>query len=403
MQVLQCTETRSSLNPASRRWFFSSVMLIVHMPPELCDYTIDFLHDDMPSLKSCSLTCRSWTPATRFHLFRSVDIHSQHACDGLYRLLRHSPYLGEMVRRLNISSLTVDAVKADKTAVPFSSVLTIVPPSLFGLLPNVKILDVSVLTIDQALCSQFIQNFTSVNELSLHGCFFASLKGFAEFVLSFPLLEALSLHDVRWDSNESNDCRAASNPSKLRSLTLGKGIDVSCLAKWLLLGYLCPGLESISACCSSEQDVIALSGLLKETYALQRCELSWYGFASNDIIDLVPAFSLDACSSLQSVTLRCPVMYSQSLPWVTSLLARLPAESIQAIDIELRLLGGIESIDWDYMGRILSGKSFRRLSSVAINAITWSSVSQSPEELQSFLCSHLSALDCRGILHVSVR
>ncbi|KAG7447428.1 uncharacterized protein BT62DRAFT_892499 [Guyanagaster necrorhizus] len=43
-------------------------------PPELCDRFIDFLHDDRKALKECSLVCRAWIPASRFHLFERSDV-----------------------------------------------------------------------------------------------------------------------------------------------------------------------------------------------------------------------------------------------------------------------------------------------------------------------------------------
>ncbi|KAL4246646.1 hypothetical protein ABKN59_008145 [Abortiporus biennis] len=44
------------------------------LPQELTDTIIDFLHDDRNTLKSCSLVCHSWIPATRFHLFRRITL-----------------------------------------------------------------------------------------------------------------------------------------------------------------------------------------------------------------------------------------------------------------------------------------------------------------------------------------
>ncbi|KAJ7062309.1 hypothetical protein C8F01DRAFT_1368924 [Mycena amicta] len=47
-------------------------------PPELIDYALDFLHDDHPSLRTSSLVCRAWVPASRFHLFQHISISSTH-------------------------------------------------------------------------------------------------------------------------------------------------------------------------------------------------------------------------------------------------------------------------------------------------------------------------------------
>ena len=44
-----------------------------HLPAELLDYTVDFLHDTRDALKSCCLVSTSWVPRTRRHLFANVE------------------------------------------------------------------------------------------------------------------------------------------------------------------------------------------------------------------------------------------------------------------------------------------------------------------------------------------
>ncbi|KAK0200827.1 hypothetical protein DFS33DRAFT_1236416, partial [Desarmillaria ectypa] len=43
------------------------------LPPELCNRFIDFLHRDHKALKVCSLVCRAWIPASRFHHFECIS------------------------------------------------------------------------------------------------------------------------------------------------------------------------------------------------------------------------------------------------------------------------------------------------------------------------------------------
>ncbi|PBK79477.1 hypothetical protein ARMGADRAFT_884869, partial [Armillaria gallica] len=43
-------------------------------PPELFDRFIDFLHHDKQALKVCSLVCRTWIPASRFHLLGCITV-----------------------------------------------------------------------------------------------------------------------------------------------------------------------------------------------------------------------------------------------------------------------------------------------------------------------------------------
>ncbi len=45
-----------------------------HLPPELTDRIIDFLHNDHLALSRCSLTCSNWLPTSRLHRFRLVRL-----------------------------------------------------------------------------------------------------------------------------------------------------------------------------------------------------------------------------------------------------------------------------------------------------------------------------------------
>jgi hypothetical protein len=47
-----------------------------HIPTEIIDVIIDFLHSDKRALSVCSLVCRNWLPASQFHLFRIVHVRS---------------------------------------------------------------------------------------------------------------------------------------------------------------------------------------------------------------------------------------------------------------------------------------------------------------------------------------
>jgi hypothetical protein len=44
-------------------------------PSELYDYTIDYLHNDRPTLYTCSLVCADWLPSSRHHLFTRIEHH----------------------------------------------------------------------------------------------------------------------------------------------------------------------------------------------------------------------------------------------------------------------------------------------------------------------------------------
>jgi hypothetical protein len=45
------------------------------LPAELTDIIVDFLHDDEEALASCSLVCRDWLAAARYHVFKELLLH----------------------------------------------------------------------------------------------------------------------------------------------------------------------------------------------------------------------------------------------------------------------------------------------------------------------------------------
>jgi len=47
-----------------------------HLPPEILDYMVDFLHDEPDTLKKCCLVSKSWVPRTQKHLLASVNFDS---------------------------------------------------------------------------------------------------------------------------------------------------------------------------------------------------------------------------------------------------------------------------------------------------------------------------------------
>lgn len=65
----------SSYAPVCARY---EPIFVFSMPPslplELSDRIIDFLYDDKASLAQCSLVAHSWLPASRYHLFRCIEL-----------------------------------------------------------------------------------------------------------------------------------------------------------------------------------------------------------------------------------------------------------------------------------------------------------------------------------------
>ncbi|KAJ7366250.1 hypothetical protein DFH08DRAFT_1071810 [Mycena albidolilacea] len=83
----------------------------MHIPQELVDLIMNNLHDDVPSLKSCTLTARTFVSSAQTWLFNKIEIlpprslegsDSESSCQRFYKLLTSSPHLAPLVHELHI-------------------------------------------------------------------------------------------------------------------------------------------------------------------------------------------------------------------------------------------------------------------------------------------------------------
>ncbi|KAG7450047.1 uncharacterized protein BT62DRAFT_992060 [Guyanagaster necrorhizus] len=91
------------------------------MRQELFDYILDFLHDDIPALRTCELASRAFLDRSRYHIYSNVfivhiselDLFREQYGGQLYHrqnfiaLLENSPHVAPLVTRLGIHSRTV--------------------------------------------------------------------------------------------------------------------------------------------------------------------------------------------------------------------------------------------------------------------------------------------------------
>ncbi|KAK0493232.1 hypothetical protein EDD18DRAFT_1465075 [Armillaria luteobubalina] len=76
-----------------------------YLPQELIDYTLDFLHDDVPVLRMCSLASNCLLPRSRRNYM------SGNCTDADFdALLKHSPHIAPLVRTLGIHAMGVQTI-----------------------------------------------------------------------------------------------------------------------------------------------------------------------------------------------------------------------------------------------------------------------------------------------------
>ncbi|KAI0936518.1 hypothetical protein AcV5_004635 [Taiwanofungus camphoratus] len=365
------------------------------VPLELCDYIIDFLHNDRRALAACSLTCRAWLPAARFHLFDSIVLYNARLCTAFNRLLENSPALGLYVRELSIAKLSSSG-RLEEDAAELSFVQRLLP-SIFRHLVQLKSLGLSLLDVNVTIRSSLAQRL-SVTELVLQYCQFPAFADFLLLFYSFPQLQSLTVRGVTWMAGFVGLHPRSTVAPRLRKLVLGRDIDIEALVKWMLVGSHYHDIESISMCCTSEGDASAVGPLLEALGpSLKHLELDWYRSTIKNV-SLPSAFAIHHCTSLNTVSLRCVISYECTLPWVTSFLSDLNSTQIRKIAFEIRLLGSLDALDWEAIGGLLSEPRFSNLRTVLFKVVLWSGVYFNQAEVKSLIRYRLSNLDSKGLI-----
>lgn len=226
-------------------------------PTEVLDHIIDFLHEDKPTLTSCSLVCRNWASSARFHLFYSIRIAGAGPTklEAFSGLLASASYIGYYVQELHIRA-------GDGPAKITTATLSIILKALV----RIRVLDVRctychfdglfpppLLTL-RKLVMQFVEVDTPPAK-------FISILGLC------PNLKELDIRKSWWASQISfpEEPKTSVMPY-LESLTLGNCRFSSLTSYLQVLRSNLPlsNLTSLDIVCLSPNDVSVIGGLLRD-------------------------------------------------------------------------------------------------------------------------------------------
>ena len=190
------------------------------IPPELSDRVIDFLHNDWATLKACSLTCKAWLPASRFHLWNRVVL--RYSADGTdyAEFLKNSPVIASCIvdlmvefptDRNNDASREAETTWMKETLIPIFSTLRILRKLMF----------VGAFFGEDDFLAKIRSSLSTAKVVQLSMCHFSNFSRFVELVWSSPLLENLRIDTISFDQIDAYTPRPPSVPRpELKSLMI---------------------------------------------------------------------------------------------------------------------------------------------------------------------------------------
>ncbi|KAI0778585.1 hypothetical protein BD413DRAFT_609176 [Trametes elegans] len=365
------------------------------VPLELSDYIIDFLHQDASTLSACSLVCRAWTPAARYHLFRTVLLQNEAYTASFHRLLATSPELGSYVRDLTVAKLTspTDIFRLIKPSVPTDAIPR---PGVFAHVTHIRSL---TLAHTDFKCVPDLKAFhhPTLSELSLSYCQFADFADVVDLANAFPHLASLSLAGLTWTHEER--APAVRPLPELAHLALGRECDSGALYEWLAAAGVHTSLARLAVRCASEADTDLVGPFLKLAGpALRALALDW-SFTGDKSITLPESVSLASCTALARLSLEFPVHYSTALPWVGALLSTLDdaaAPALRTLALDVRLLGHVDGLDWAALNAALAAPPCAALEEVRVGVSLWPGVHRDLAEVEGVVRERLAPFAKKG-------
>ncbi|KAI0926912.1 hypothetical protein AcV5_007584 [Taiwanofungus camphoratus] len=205
------------------------------LPPEITDRIIDFLWDDAPALYACSLTCRSWTAASRYHLITTLRIGDRSAFDSLAHFAQHDPRAKEYL------DYAREIIIYDSKPRPFAHLVLQSFGRHMSKVRSIRLYNAFWKNMPlHRTFPMLVAQFVSVSQVYLETCLFHNLSDLKRLVCALPQLEVLFVGGsetffAKPPQFQAYNLRIASSPrlTTLR-LSLRYPKDITHICEWLV-------------------------------------------------------------------------------------------------------------------------------------------------------------------------
>ncbi|KAI0332589.1 hypothetical protein GY45DRAFT_1320789 [Cubamyces sp. BRFM 1775] len=349
------------------------------LPPELCDQAIDYLWDDIESLRACSLTCKAWLPSSRFHLFRNVRLRHAEDVVRFRALLASAPGIAPCVRKL---SLSADYGGATPEGSPQEDDAWVNgAAALLPLLSHITTLGLARVrwhALNEETRAAFAGVFKNVRQLFLFEVSFEASRDVVAFLSGFPVLQELYFQAVSWKHDSPSPFE---NPDTLHEFAEAGSMHLSYLfldpkssptlvTEWLLKHPEEQRLRTIQLCWRELENTRAVGDLLQASGAsLESLQVEFPAGVSEDAV-LQNHLSLAHNTGLRSlhfggldVRASHAFLSNRLFPWVTVMLSQVRSRHLQEVSFSLEIASvqDLLALDWARIDRDLSRAEFHGL------------------------------------------
>ncbi|KAH8099926.1 hypothetical protein BXZ70DRAFT_893822 [Cristinia sonorae] len=348
------------------------------LPAEVRDLVIDQLQADPLALKACSLTCRSWLPRARHHLFKSVKVDRSTCGETFKSMLDGSPSIAYCIRDLEFSGKKTECWWSGNAntvgrwptlgqrmqrhmapdAQDIEDWLRRILPQTKTALHRVKRLTLTSFPVSGMVAKLIRPYFCEVTELVINGCLATSFNDFVELRDALPLLRSLRVIDARWlPTSPLVDLPSFLPHSAISTMEFSRKVNIVTVFDWMIRQGRSLHLTSLSCYVTCHAAAKALKIMLETLGS----NLQHLGIGFSEVRDPTEVLkssdlTLKPCTGLRSIRISCATTerfstYRISLSWILHILSSVTSPTIKEVifsipqrDISALYLDGLISV-----------------------------------------------------------
>ncbi|KAF7291951.1 hypothetical protein MIND_01220700 [Mycena indigotica] len=348
------------------------------LPPELFDAIIEQARDDIATLNSCSLVCRSWLAISRHLTFGQIVFGLRpETVQGFLELIASPyatilPYIHAVELLGNDSSRGYQLEWLDRII----TVLANIPFLTALVLENISWNELVSATRDT-----LIDAFQQITRLDLRASDFGSVAHLFRLVASKPRLRSLGCDNLGWTDPDPTETVIA--PRMLNHLRLS-GCYERDILDWLLAQTSIPPISDLELGAVRPEDTASIGNFLRRLGPrLRTLQLEFWSLdPGGDAEDFCAHVDLSYNSSLHTIVLDKFIHYStyrfsSAVGWIPQLVSRAGGLKHIMLSISIRRIDELtpedDPIDWPALDAVfctLHRLYFRVWSSIELDQVT---------------------------------
>jgi hypothetical protein len=228
------------------------------LPPELTDRAIDHLHSDKPALLACSLVCKTWLHASRYHLFH-IEIPLTDRNIRSFVELLDSPTSTFFGQALHVH---ISPCEDSHKPLSASAIFGTISRYLLKLkIKSLRLTDVEWDIKDKELEEMF-EYFATTTTLDLRDVTFSIPNQYIKFITSFLSLEKLCLYGISTPADDASHITPFTLSPLLRAVDLCSQ-DLKPPFTWFLSAAQFPPVESLHIFSIKSEHLDAIQAVLQ--------------------------------------------------------------------------------------------------------------------------------------------